>query len=219
MIRAHPQEKRIKSELFSIYFNVLKSHNWNKNENKENVKWFARRENGMNGKMYDFASLTCIYKCWNISEPSFSQVICGRGLPCATHKNAILCPSTYSKSKCDACKIFAPCQKIFNAQLVHFWSSQKLVAIFMKKHVNYVIVVVVLIRFGISVFACNRQTNLHLRKINMFQMSWKSTFYTDRNFMKTATLLLIWNGYDFYHAVQSHPPNIKATKLWQTTTN
>lgn len=45
--------ERIKSELFSIYFNVLLSHMNGKNENKEMVKSFAERENGTI-KMYDF---------------------------------------------------------------------------------------------------------------------------------------------------------------------
>lgn len=95
---------------------------------------------------------TCIYKCWNISAPSFNQVMCGRGLPCATHKNAILWPNTYSKSKCDACKIFAPYKRI-NRFLNQF---QELLHIFIKEfHFNYVIIVVILIGFRISVFARN----------------------------------------------------------------
>lgn len=40
---------------------------------------------------------------------------------------------------------------------------------------NYIIVVVVLIRLGISVFACNRETDLHLSKkknvLNVFLIS------------------------------------------------
>lgn len=67
---------------------------------------------------------TFMYRCEKISEPSFSHVICGRGLPLATHKKAILCPRTYSRSKWDACRILAPWKALFVSQYVCTFTLQ-----------------------------------------------------------------------------------------------